>query len=1027
MIPMIPVTLYLLQLGYGIISEELLKKVYNNLIKKIRGKKSAYDELKELFFKSFSFAISLYTKIDENRIPEWWDEFFSAMVEQQELDDMSFYEINSYDKILLDLETEPIPEYINEIISMFLEFNEIPDNIREAIDNNRKQFLLKLFRRYRSLLTTDPDLSYISLEIQSLKNSINKLLQNSRALDIDNFRQAMIEYKKYLKSKAEQELENTENFNGYLFKNRKFRRTIHFSTLSNENDIYYSIGSDKILDIINNLRSERVGNKDIHNITKDESYTNTIETIHTDENSSMKHKSHGLRVFIPGNMGYGKTVFTWQLISGITNEDIIPIRIPCNRVSELNDTQLFNIIYKEIGGEKYNINRDDIRQLIFKGFYKIFLIFDGLDEASVSVFNFISDMANSNYYSNFGIIITGRPHVFRPEHFFDLRASLPGYVYWVELYELELKQVLYAIDNANIPGRKRTYAEYKKLLGSNIKWMNNPLYLGVILQLSNDVLKSITNEYLMLKHVAWNLITRELIKYIHKDFIEGNKDIIKYVNKFWTSQTLRGDLFRDRELLKEIIDLWFKEIAVCITFGLKPKEFREMQLLDNRIHTYSFDEDDNRSWLNIREIFNNITVKKISEHLNSGIGYRFLIAILDSIISFIEDRDGIQIDRDIFRDLIDSIIGYFWIFSGDKGYIFVPDRFRDLFVVEYILSNDNKILKPIILANTQILHNITSLLETNNITLLNVDSNPIINDIILDIAYKEYVSILKLKKYLPEDFYFGFRNIITNDGHVIGIYINKCNLIELPSVINDFSEIEYLDLSQNSIKSFDMSIKPIFINLSQNQLTKFPESICIDTLKDLDLSHNKIENLPDKISEMINLESLNLSWNMIQELPRSIGNLRKLQAIELSINNIGGLPDEFCLLENLNEFNMNGYQLDSLPDNFGNLKSLNKLDLNKNEIAKLPESFCNLINLHYLYLQENELVELPEDFGKLSNLEDLVLCCNQLKKLPASIVQIDSLQILDIRYNKILDIPAKLKNMRDNGMLTILDEPQLEK
>lgn len=88
----------------------------------------------------------------------------------------------------------------------------------------------------------------------------------------------------------------------------------------------------------------------------------------------------------------------------------------------------------------------------------------------------------------------------------------------------------------------------------------------------------------------------------------------------------------------------------------------------------------------------------------------------------------------------------------------------------------------------------------------------------------------------------------------------------------------------------------------------------------LDLSHNKIESLPDSICNLMQLESLQIQGlnklqsicleseefhiigNKIKKLPGQIGKLRKLQKLNISDNRIMHLPNSFCLLTELIDF-----------------------------------------------------------------------------------------------------------------------------
>lgn len=57
-------------------------------------------------------------------------------------------------------------------------------------------------------------------------------------------------------------------------------------------------------------------------------------------------------------------------------------------------------------------------------------------------------------------------------------------------------------------------------------------------------------------------------------------------------------------------------------------------------------------------------------------------------------------------------------------------------------------------------------------------------------------------------------------------------------------------------------------------------------LKSLDLSHKKLEALPNCLFELSSLEMLNLSHNQLTELPQEISKLKKLNSLDISWNHI---------------------------------------------------------------------------------------------------------------------------------------------
>lgn len=122
---------------------------------------------------------------------------------------------------------------------------------------------------------------------------------------------------------------------------------------------------------------------------------------------------------------------------------------------------------------------------------------------------------------------------------------------------------------------------------------------------------------------------------------------------------------------------------------------------------------------------------------------------------------------------------------------------------------------------------------------------------------------------------------ITEGIEYINLSHNK--LVDVPVLINNYDKLKILNLSYNDIKSITLySLSNLTtINLSNNQISSFPNSIimyfviCIyliekidqfpelPSLKSLNLSHNRLKNLPSVFSTLYSLETLNLSVLLI--------------------------------------------------------------------------------------------------------------------------------------------------------------------
>ncbi len=154
----------------------------------------------------------------------------------------------------------------------------------------------------------------------------------------------------------------------------------------------------------------------------------------------------------------------------------------------------------------------------------------------------------------------------------------------------------------------------------------------------------------------------------------------------------------------------------------------------------------------------------------------------------------------------------------------------------------------------------------------------------------------------------------------------------------------------------------------------------LSALKRLYVNRLGLSYVPSSIGMLHNLEFLDLSVNSIYSpLPDEIGNLKNLKDLYLSRNEITDLPTSIGHLDLLRYLRLDNNPLSSLPTSIGNLKNLKWLELNSTSISSIPASFGNLDNLENLIIARTpELQQLPEDLFHLSALHSVTVSGNSL-------------------------------------------------
>nr|Q7XA39.1 RecName: Full=Putative disease resistance protein RGA4; AltName: Full=RGA4-blb [Solanum bulbocastanum]AAP45166.1 Putative disease resistance protein RGA4, identical [Solanum bulbocastanum] len=94
---------------------------------------------------------------------------------------------------------------------------------------------------------------------------------------------------------------------------------------------------------------------------------------------------------------------------------------------------------------------------------------------------------------------------------------------------------------------------------------------------------------------------------------------------------------------------------------------------------------------------------------------------------------------------------------------------------------------------------------------------------------------------------------------------------------------------------------------------------------------------PSLLKKFVSLRVLNLSYSKLEQLPSSIGDLLHLRYLDLSCNNFRSLPERLCKLQNLQTLDVhNCYSLNCLPKQTSKLSSLRHLVVDGCPLTSTP-------------------------------------------------------------------------------------------
>ncbi|SMB98393.1 serine/threonine protein kinase [Hymenobacter roseosalivarius DSM 11622] len=166
------------------------------------------------------------------------------------------------------------------------------------------------------------------------------------------------------------------------------------------------------------------------------------------------------------------------------------------------------------------------------------------------------------------------------------------------------------------------------------------------------------------------------------------------------------------------------------------------------------------------------------------------------------------------------------------------------------------------------------------------------------------------------------------------------------------------------------------LDLSEG-LTEFPTEIfeLTDTLEILNLSGNKLSNLPADLGRLHQLRILFCSDNQFTSVPEVLGQCPRLSMVGFKANQIRTLPAA-ALTPALRWLILTDNQLRELPTELGTCKFLQKLMLAGNQLTALPESMAACTRLELVRIAANRFTELPPWLLSLSRLSWLAYAGN---------------------------------------------------
>ena len=139
------------------------------------------------------------------------------------------------------------------------------------------------------------------------------------------------------------------------------------------------------------------------------------------------------------------------------------------------------------------------------------------------------------------------------------------------------------------------------------------------------------------------------------------------------------------------------------------------------------------------------------------------------------------------------------------------------------------------------------------------------------------------------------------------------------------------------------------------------------------------------------------SMRTFRSLEKALENPDQVYRLDLSGQKLKEVPEGVYLLKNLNALDLSNNKLKVLPDRLQELRNMQEFRASRNKLTEVPKSLCRLTHLKRLDLSRNALTGLPTCVGAFKEIVSLDLWDNDLAEFPEEMAEMRALRFMDLR------------------------------
>ncbi len=251
---------------------------------------------------------------------------------------------------------------------------------------------------------------------------------------------------------------------------------------------------------------------------------------------------------------------------------------------------------------------------------------------------------------------------------------------------------------------------------------------------------------------------------------------------------------------------------------------------------------------------------------------------------------------------------------------------------------------------------------------------------------------------------------------------------------NQFGGLEGLDLHNNLLQEIPIGLRRLeqltILNLSANRLSNKSLAIIyqIPGLQELNLSRNALSGKVDLLDNVLQkLQILNLRENKIEALDVATGE-SALRVLDISNNRLRQLPWQHLAQLPIVVLNVSGNRLDgtAFEGAEAGFTQLRDCDLSDNAFLSIASGMSNYTQMQVCRLNNNRLSNMP-DLSEWRSLATLQVSGNQLAELPAGLGELGQLRNVDFSHNNIKIVDPNIARSNTLIVLELSGNPLRER